>query len=90
MVTTIMRTSRRVGRRRDALERAIEYGELIGVLQDQVKAVTAERDAALIDVLSMPGRPSNRQLATRLGLSAQRVDQLAAIARQGGRPRHPD
>lgn len=90
MVTSIVRTSRRVSRHRDALERAIEYGELIGVLQEQVKAVTAERDAALIEVLSSPGRPSNRQLAARLGLSAQRVDQLAAIARQGGRPRHQD
>jgi hypothetical protein len=72
------------------LERATEYGELIAVLQEQVTAVTAERDAALMEVLSTPGRPSNRQLATRLGLSAQRVDQLAAIARQGGRPRQHD
>ncbi len=69
------------------LERAVSYGRLLRALGEHVAAVTAERDAALIEVLEQEGHPSHRNLARNLGLSRQRVDQLAAIAARGGRPR---
>lgn len=73
------------------LERAVAYGNLLRALGEHVAAVTAERDAALIEVLGQEGHPSHRNLARNLGLSRQRVDQLAAIAARGGRPRRdPD
>ena len=73
------------------LERAVAYGKLLRALGEHVTAVTAERDAALIEVLGQEGHPSHRNLARNLGLSRQRVDQLAAIAARGGRPRRdPD
>jgi len=87
MVEAIARTTRRIGRRADPLERAVEYGELIAVLQEQVSLVAAERDLAITKVLATVPGMSHRQLATQLGISAQRVDQLAKIARAGGRPR---
>ncbi len=86
MVEAIARTMRRIGRRADPLERAVEYGELIAVLQEQVSLVAAERDSAITELLAAVPGMSHRQLAARLGISAQRVDQLAKIAR-GGRPR---
>lgn len=87
MVEAIARATRRIGRRADPLERAVEYGELIAVLQEHVSLVAVERDAAITEVLSTVPGPSHRRLANRLGISAQRVDQLAKIARSGGRPR---
>jgi hypothetical protein len=73
------------------LEQAVAYGKLLRALGEHVAAVTAERDAALIEVLEQEGHPSHRNLARNLGLSRQRVDQLAAIAARGGRPRRdPD
>jgi hypothetical protein len=87
VVEAIARASRRVGRRADPLERALGYGELIAELQDQVSLVAAERDAAITEVLATVPGMSHRRLAARLGVSAQRVDQLAKIARAGGRPR---
>jgi transposase IS116/IS110/IS902 family protein len=53
----------------------------------QVVGVTAERDAALAEVLTGPDAPSHRELADEVGISRQRVDQLAKIAAAGGRPR---
>lgn len=69
------------------LERAVAYGRLLQALGGHVTEVTAERDAALIEVLSQDTHPSHRRLALDLGLSRQRVDQLAAITTRGGRPR---
>jgi len=87
VVEAIERASRRVGRRADPLERALGYGKLIAELQDQVTLVAAERDAAITEVLATVPGMSHRRLAARLGVFAQRVDQLAKIARAGGRPR---
>lgn len=87
MVEAIARATRRIGRRADPLERAVEYGELIAVLQEQVSLVAAERDAAITEVLGTVPGMSHRRLAARLGISAQRVDQLAKIARAGRSPR---
>lgn len=87
MVEAIARTTRRIGRGSDPLERAVQYGELIAALQEQVSLIAAERDAAITEVLATVPGMSHRQLAARLGISAQRVDQLAKIARAGGRPR---
>lgn len=69
------------------LERAVAYGQLLQALGELVAEVTAERDAALIEVLTQHSHPSHRRLARELGLSRQRVDQLAAIVTRGGRPR---
>ena len=74
-------------RRPDAYTRTRALTELLAAVHEQTVAVTAERDALLIDVLAEQGRPSNRALAADLGLSRQRIDQLAAHARAGGRPR---
>lgn len=69
------------------LERAVAYGWLLQALGQHVTEVTVERDAALTGVLSQDTHASHRQLALDLGLSRQRVDQLAAIATCGGRSR---
>ena len=74
-------------RRPDTFTRTRELTELLAVMHEQVLAVTAERDALLIAVLAQQPRLSNRALASNLGLSRQRIDQLAAPARAGGRPR---
>lgn len=68
-------------------DRARALSALLGLLQEQVVAVTAERDQALIELLGQPSHPSHRSLAADLGMSRQRVDQLAEHARAGGRPR---
>jgi hypothetical protein len=85
----VTKVIRRLARRRDALDRAAGYGELLAALHEQVVTVTAERDAALVELLRAPAHPSHRSLATDLGLSRQRVDQLATIAARGGRARRP-
>lgn len=73
------------------IDRAVAYGRLLRALGEHVAAVTADRDAALIELLGQENHPSHRSLARDLGLSRQRVDQLAAIAARGGRPRRePD
>ena len=69
------------------LERTVAYSELLRALQEQIEIVSAERDAALVEVLAAATHPSHRALARDLHLSRQRVDQLAAIARRGGRRR---
>lgn len=69
------------------IDRAVAYGRLLRALGEHVAAVTADRDAALIELLGQEKHPSHRSLARDLGLSRQRVDQLAAIAARGGRPR---
>jgi len=74
-------------RRPDPYTRTRALTDLLAALHEQTVAVTAERDALLIAVLAEQGRPSNRALAADLGLSRQRIDQLAAHARVGGRPR---
>lgn len=71
----------------DPVERASAFGYLLSALHEEVLAVTAERDAALTEVLRSAERPSNRALARRLGISPQRVDRLASIVRRGGRER---
>jgi hypothetical protein len=85
----VQRAASRHKQIRDALAQAAAYGRLLAALHDQVVAVTAERDAALIEVLAEPDHPSHRALSRDLALSRQRVDQLAAIAARGGRPRRP-
>ena len=71
----------------DAGARARALSQLISVLADQVMAVTAERDQAILELLSAEGHLSHRALSKELGVSRQRVDQLARYAEAGGRPR---
>ena len=47
--------------------------------------VTANRDAALLNLLLELPESSNRELAKRLNISRQRVDQLKKHLRAGGR-----
>ena len=70
----------------DALGRAIAYGALIEWLQGQVTVVAEARDEAIMEILSGRAAPSHRALAQRLGVSPQRVDQLARVAREGRNP----
>jgi hypothetical protein len=84
---SVRQAEQRHARLATPLERAAAYGRLLQALGEHVAEVTAERDAALIEVLSQDTHPSHRRLALDLGLSRQRVDQLAAIATRGGRPR---
>lgn len=79
--------ARRHGRVKDPLERARALSVLLEALAEQVNWVTAERDAALIELFRSAEYPSHRALSTDLGLSRQRVDQLARHTRAGGRPR---
>jgi hypothetical protein len=81
---------RRHGRVTDPLERARALSALLEALGEQVNTVTAERDAALIELFQSGEYPSHRALSTDLGLSRQRVDQLARHGRAGGRPRRAD
>src|SRR5689334_17050645 len=74
---------RRHARVTDPLERARALSVLLVALGEQVNAVTAERDAALIELFRSAEYPSHRALSTDLGLSRQRVDQLARHARAG-------
>jgi hypothetical protein len=71
----------------DPLDRTVALTTLIRALQEQLELVAGERDQALIEVLAAHTHPSHRRLSTDLFLSRQRVDQLAAIARRGGRAR---
>jgi hypothetical protein len=87
LVRAVQAADRRHARIGDPLERTVAYSRLLRALQEQVEAVTAERDQALIEVLAARTHPSHRQLSRELVLSRQRVDQLAAIAARGGRPR---
>lgn len=67
----------------DPLARAAELGKLLEAIQEQVLPVAEARDAALLELLRAEPRPSNRALAQLLGISPQRVAQLAALARRG-------
>lgn len=53
-------------------------GALLEALHQQVLIVQARRDAALLEVLRSPLSVSHYALARELGVSRQRVDQLAA------------
>lgn len=84
---TVAAAARAATRAGDELGKARALTDLLAALHEQVVAVAAERDAVLTAVLAEQPRPSNRALAADLGLSRQRVDQLAAQSRAGGRPR---
>lgn len=84
---TVAAAARAATRTGDDLTKTRRLTELLAALHEQVVAVTAERDAVLTTVLAQQPRLSNRALASDLGLSRQRVDQLAAQSRAGGRPR---
>jgi hypothetical protein len=77
--------ARRHDRIRDPLERARALSQVLAALSEQVNWVTADRDTALIDVFE-----SGTHLSGDLGLSRQRVDQLAHIARAAGGPADAD
>lgn len=84
-------THRRVLRHDDPVQRLRAFSELLRELQRHTVAVTAERDAELKRLLRRKNAPSHRELAEAVGVSRQRIDQLAAIAASGGRrrPRRP-
>ena len=69
----------------DPLARALGLGALIDRLQRHVEELARDRDGAITAVLTGPRPPSHRALARQLGISAQRVDQLARLARDGRR-----
>lgn len=64
----------------DPLARASLLSGLLAEIGDQVNEVTAERDRALLKLLAREDHPSHRALARELGMSRQRVDQLARRA----------
>jgi DNA-binding CsgD family transcriptional regulator len=69
----------------DAPDRARGCAQLLALLHQQVLHVTANRDVALLELLLDQPDASNRQLAKRLNISRQRVDQLKRHLRSGGR-----
>lgn len=71
----------------DPLERARALTALLAALGHETTLVTGDRDAAVAELLGSGSHPSHRALSRDLGLSRQRVDQLAAHGRRGGRPR---
>ena len=75
----------RLARHDDPIEQARQLGDLLARLAEQVDRVTSRRDAVLIQILETE-QLSQRALAREFGLSHQRVSQLAAHARAGGRP----
>ena len=87
LVRAVAAAERRHTRITNPLDRTVALTTLIRALQEQLELVAGERDAALIEVLAAHTHPSHRRLATDLYLSRQRVDQLARIARAGGRDR---
>ena len=87
LVRAVAAAEHRHARISDPLERTLALTTLIRALQEQLELVSGERDAALAEVLGAAPHPSHRRLSRDLFLSRQRVDQLAAIARRGGRAR---
>lgn len=77
----IRREADRLARSGDAADSVVALSELIAFLQEQLTAVTVRRDELLVELLAET--PSHRRLAAQLGLSRQRVDQLAKLARGG-------
>lgn len=68
----------------DPLGSVVALTELIEFLQAQIRAVTVRRDELLAPLITVG--ISHRQLAKKLGMSRQRIDQLAKIAAAGRRP----
>lgn len=68
----------------DPLSSVVALSELIEFLQVQVRVVTVRRDDLLAPLITEG--TSHRQLAKKLGMSRQRIDQLAKIAAAGRRP----
>lgn len=87
LVRAVAAAERRHTRIGNPLDRTVALTTLIRALQEPLELVAGERDAALTEVLAAHTHPSHRRLATDLYLSRQRVDQLARIARRGGRDR---
>jgi hypothetical protein len=87
LVRAVEAAARRHNRIPDPLERARALSELLAALGKQMALVTGDRDAALIELFRAGNYLSHRALSRDVGLSRQRVDQLAAHARAGGRPR---
>jgi hypothetical protein len=83
----VVSAQRRLVRRRDPVDRLRGYVDLLELMEELKLALTAERDAVLKQVLRSRDAPSNSRLAAELGLSRQRVDQLARIVAAGGRRR---
>jgi hypothetical protein len=83
----VERATRTVSRRSTPLARVGGYGHLLAVLHELTVMVTAERDAAPAEVLRGSDHGSHRALAKELGISRQRVDQLALISAVGGHAR---
>jgi len=69
------------------MERAIGYSHIMAAMQEQLEWLAAERDATLIEIIAEHPSLSHRKLSPQLHMSRQRLDQLAKIARAGGRPR---
>ena len=82
----VERATRTISRRTKDVNQARGYSELLAVLHELTVMVTAERDQAIAGVLAA-GDTSHAALATELGVSRQRIDQLAIIAADGGRTR---
>jgi len=62
----------------DPVRVARECGQLLEALHQQVLTVQSARDSALMQVLKSSPTTSHYALARELGVSRQRIDQLAA------------
>lgn len=87
LVRAVEAAAGRAGRITDPLERARAFTALLAALGHETTLVAGDRDAALSDLLASGSHPSHRALSRDMSLSRQRIDQLAAHGRRGGRPR---
>lgn len=77
--SSVLAAHQRASSRADRREQLREYNELLMALRECVDAVTNERDRVLTAVLRAKDAPSHMELAEELGVTRQRVDQLAKV-----------
>jgi hypothetical protein len=75
---------------REPLVRAHVQTSILQLLAVQVKAVTAARDVAIVEVFEDSPSASSSRVGPALGISRQRVDQLRRAARKGPVPPVPE
>jgi len=85
MAVAVTREQRQIARLADPYDRAAGYGQMLAELHYQIIAISRRRDEVIVELLRQRPRPSHRDIAVRIGVGRQRVDQLARALRDGSR-----